>query len=115
MTTEEMKAELEAAGYSVRLQVRGSYIRLPFNEDVFIGGVIIQALENDTNGLIRYAYTHLQKERQFEAMIAFVDKVAKTETIDKVLAQDEHAMIYSEHPKLKELVEEAKKLIGDGE
>lgn len=75
---EEMKAELEQAGYAIRIQYRGSFINLPFDEN--IGGVIIQSYNNDTGSMIKYAYAHLQKERQHAALLEFVKNAQNYDT-----------------------------------
>jgi hypothetical protein len=72
---EAMKEELDAAGYGIRLQVRASYITLPFDKNVWIGSVTINSLENNTDELIRYAYAHLQREKAYQAMRELLEEM----------------------------------------
>ncbi len=104
MTIEEMQQELEAAGYRLRLQVRGSYIALPFNGDVEIGDVIIQSYNNDTDGLIGYAYAHLQEKRQHAALLEFVNEVAHTMLIGNDHLKAQSAIYFKS---------EAKRILGE--
>jgi hypothetical protein len=108
MSIEEMKAELEAAGYErfSKFHDKPLTLKHPYEPDMMLWN----------NGLffhsVSQAHEHMEKERRFKAMEAFIEKVSKTETIDEIFHQGENgSMMYSEHPKLKALVEEAKNLI----
>jgi hypothetical protein len=96
---EAMKEELDAAGYGIRLQVRASYITLPFDKNVWIGSVTINSLENNTDELIRYAYAHLQREKQFAAMrellIGILDCIEATGEQEKAMIETAKALLES--------------------
>lgn len=111
---EEMKAELVAAGYAIRLQVRGSFSQLPFDEN--IGGVYVHSYNNDIENLIRYTYAHLQKERKYQAMEALVVKLAKIEKESmQISSSNSNLREYYEigESELREFVEEAKRILGE--
>lgn len=69
MTIEEMKAELEAAGAALKdPPYEPFYV-------VFQSGV--QVSDWGYGEVIQKAYTHLQRERQFETMKVFIEKVSE--------------------------------------
>ena len=127
-TTEEMRAELEAAGYELlpehfdgmTFSDYTGWIKCP--DGKWIEGEEFpykkqseaqEALRKANESTIQKAYEHLQKERQFEAMKAFIEKVAAYDVQDNFNGRmsDEQTIADAHMRNLEDFVNEAQKLL----
>ena len=121
-TIEEMKAELEAAGYWFTTSDDELYdgtfwtVRLPGGhwECGYSTDIPCKMDEECTEFLVTHAYAHLLQERQYQAMKAFVERVAHYDVQANFnqYMSDREAIANANSSNLENFVDEAKKLLG---
>lgn len=108
MTNEDMRKELEAAGYAGEWLLFGTY-----QEFSFTFGDGIEIHDSDKDKATEYAYTHLQHEKKYAAMEALLEKLISYETPDELEAyEDVDVTTHLWNWFYDEIEPEAKKILG---
>ena len=106
-----MKDELKEAGYErfSELFNKGLTLHHPYEPDMMLWdeGLFFHSLDQ--------AYEHLQKERKFQAMETLITKLAKARPEAVYLGTDDWRKQYPVLIDLADFIEEAKRILGDGQ